>query len=251
VTAPVVALHGFSDSGACMLPFLRRLGRPDAATPALLGHGGRPMPPGLGFTHEALVADAARAVAALVDEAGAPAVLIGHSLGASTAAGVAASAPQLVALLVVEDPPWQWPVSPVEDQAEEQRNSHRPWLEGLQGTDQAGRLAWLHANHPGWPSDEQEPWAQSKTQVDLALFDAPQRWLRRTWSRVTEQVRCPTLLLVGEPAQGSACAAAVAAHHAQRGWTVERVAGAGHNVRRDAPERTAALVADWLASRRA
>lgn len=206
------------------------------------------MPPGTGFTHEALVADAAATVAGVVDEAGAPALLLGHSLGASTAAGVAASAPDLVGLLVLEDPPWQAPTSPEQDEALEQCNSHRPWLEGLQGTDRAGRLAWLQENHPGWPEDEWEPWEQSKTQVDLALFDAPQRWLRRSWGQVTGQVRCPTLLLVGEPALGSACDQAVAAHLGGGRWTVEVVVGAGHNVRRDRPERAARLIRGWLAT---
>lgn len=239
---PVVALHGFSDSAACWGPFLTRLGLP-ARTPDLLAHGGRRMPPEVAFSHDALVADALPAVEAAAAEGARPVVLLGHSLGASTAVGVAARAPQLVGLLVLEDPPWQPRSSARSDEAAERDNPHRPWLEGLHGTDHAGRRAWAEQRHPSWPADELDPWACSKAAVDLALFDAEQHWLRRGWARVAEAVRCPTLLLVGEPALGAACHPAVARTLAGRlGWLVVTVAGAGHDVRRDRP----ALVADLL-----
>lgn len=240
--ADVVALHGFSDSSACWGPFLARLGMP-ARTPDLLAHGGRRMPPGTAFGHDALVDDVLPAVAAAAAEGGRPVVLIGHSLGASTAAGVAARAPHLVALLVLEDPPWQPPASARSDATAERDNPHRPWLEGLQGTDHAGRRAWVEQRHPTWPADEVDPWARSKAEVDLALFDAEQHWLRRGWADVARAVRCPALLLVGEPGLGAACDPAVATTLARRpGWLAVTVSGAGHDVRRDRP----GLVADLL-----
>lgn len=252
LSSPVVALHGFSDSGACMRPFLRRLGATDATTPDLLAHGGRAMPPGTGFTHEVLAADALDAVAAVAAARGEPVVLIGHSLGASTAAGVAASAPEIVRALVLEDPPWQVPIAPggddPADRLAEQANGHRPWLAGLAGTDHEGRLGWLRANEPGWPADEHDPWAQAKAQVDLRLFDAPQRWLRRTWPRVVDDVACPTLLVVGDPRRGAACESGVAETLSRRpGWVVQRF-DTGHNVRREQPDRLAALLRAYLAS---
>lgn len=252
MSAPVVALHGFSDSGACMRPFVHRLSVADAVTPDLLAHGGRAMPPETGFTHEALVADVLDAVAAVAAERDEPVVLIGHSLGASTAAGVAAAAPEIVRALVLEDPPWQVPIAPGgEDPADrqaEQANGHRPWLQGLAGTDHKGRLGWLRANEPGWPADEHDPWAQAKAQVDLRLFDAPQRWLRRTWQRVVDAVACPTLLVVGDPGRGAACEAGVAETLTHRpGWAVQRLA-TGHNVRREQPDRLVALLRAYLES---
>ena len=240
--ADVVALHGFSDSSACWGPFLTRLGLP-ARTPDLVGHGGRAMPAGVPFSHEVLVEDVLPVVEATATESGRPVVLLGHSLGASTAAGVAARAPHLVAMLVLEDPPWQPPASAAADQVAERANPHRPWLEGLQGTDHAGRRSWVEQRHPDWPTEELDPWAQSKAVVDLALFDAEQQWLRRSWGRVADRVRCPTLLVVGDPRLGAACDPAVARTLARRpGWLVVAVSGAGHDVRRDRP----ALLADLL-----
>lgn len=240
---PVVALHGFGDSGLCWLPFLTRAGLADrATTPHLLAHGGRSLPAGSPFTHDALVRDVVPAVEKVVAALG-PVLLAGHSLGASTALGVAASRPDLVAGLLLEDPPWSPPVSPVADAAEEQRNDFADWLAGLAGTDHTGRLGWLRARHPGWAQDEAAAWAESKTQVDLALFAARQRWLRRTWWPVARSVRCPVTLLRGSVSRGGACSPEVAARLAGlAGWQVVTVPGAGHDVRRDAPDATAAAV---------
>jgi pimeloyl-ACP methyl ester carboxylesterase len=253
VTLPLVGLHGFSDSAECLVPFFTALGVDPALSPHLLAHGGRQMPRDRGFTHAALVEDARAFVARAVASAGCPVVLYGHSLGASTAAGVAATAPDLVAALVLEDPPWQVPTSAggagPSDQEAERTNPHQPWLIGLQSTDHAGRLAWVDEHNPTWPADERDPWARSKAAVDLALFDAEQHWLRRTWADVASLVRCPTLLLVGEPGRDPACAPEVAGMlKGYPGWSVHTIRGAGHNVRRDQRGRAVELVRQVVAS---
>lgn len=251
----LVAVHGFGDSGACMRPFLGRLGRPDGYAPHLMAHGGRAMPPATAFSHDNLVRDLLDVVQRAVEKSGAPVTLLGHSLGASTAAGVAAVAPQLVGTLVLEDPPWKVPDAldgtSAEDRAVDSENGHRPWLEGLQSTDHQGRLGWLRDNNPGWPEAERDPWAQAKADVDLALFDAPQTWLRRSWPPVARDVRCPTLLMVGDPTLGAACEPGVAERlSAVPGWTVRRIDGAGHNLRREQPETVAELVQRFLVASR-
>jgi pimeloyl-ACP methyl ester carboxylesterase len=253
MSAALVGLHGFSDSAQCLAPFFTSLGVEPVAQPHLLAHGGRTMPPDIGFTHAALVADVRPVVEQAVASVGRPVVLYGHSLGASTAAGVAASAPDLVAALVLEDPPWQPPTSPdgtgPDDRAAERSNPHRDWLAGLQGTDHAGRLAWIDEHNPTWPADERDPWARAKASVDLTLFDAEQHWLRRTWATVARDVRCPTLLLVGEPSREAACEPQVARElAAYPGWQVHEVAGAGHSVRRDQRTRAGELVRQVLDS---
>ena len=251
LAGPLVALHGFSDSPDCLTPFLSAVGVDDPVTPALLAHAGRAMPDGVDFADAALVADVLATVRRLAEAAGAPVTLLGHSLGASTAAGVAAEAPGLVRALVLEDPPWQVPLTAhgdgPEDRAAEQLNAHRLWLEGLARTDHEGRRAWVADHHPHWPADEWDPWAHAKVAVDLALFDAPQRWLRRRWRTIAGQVECPVLLLVGDTAHDTACEPDVSAElSALPGWSVVEVRGAGHNVRRDRRDDAAALVRSFL-----
>lgn len=253
VRGPLVALHGFSDSPGCLAPFLSAMGVDEPVTPALLAHAGRAMPSDVGFTDTALVSDVLPTVAAAADAAGSPVALLGHSLGASTAAGVAAAAPALVRALVLEDPPWQVPRTDSgdgpQDRAAEQVNEHRPWLEGLARTDHEGRRAWVADHHPHWPADEWDPWVHAKVAVDLALFDTPQRWLRRRWRATVRRIECPVLLLVGDAEHDTACEPDVSAELATLvGWSVVQVNGAGHNVRRDRRDDAAALVRSFLAA---
>ena len=249
---PLVALHGFGDSPACLAPFLSRLGTIDVVAPPLLAHAGRRMPRDVGFTHDALVHDVLETVRDVADSAGAPVTMLGHSLGASTAAGVAAAAGDLVRALVLEDPPWQVPSTPdgdgEDDRVAELLSDHRPWLDGLQRTDHDGRLAWVADHHPHWPLDEWDPWARAKAAVDLFLFDAPQRWLRRQWRGVAAAIECPVLLLTGDTEHDTACKPGVSHELATLpGWSVVQVQGAGHNVRRDRRDEAVALVRSFLA----
>jgi len=175
---------------------------------------------------------------------------MGHSMGASTAVGVAAARPELVALLVLEDPPWTSPQDPAADAAAERRNEHRPWIEGLQASGPAGRAGWLDRESPHWPVDEREAWSSAKASVDVRLFDQPQHWVRRSWQPLVAAVRCPGLLVIGEPSHGSATAPSVAGAIARApGWQVLQVAGAGHSVRRDARGVLAGVVAGFLEAR--
>lgn len=249
MTPDLVALHGFGDAGACWRPFLRRAGL-DARTrtPNLLAHGGRAMPAGVPFAHAAHVADLAPVVAGAARACRGRVVLLGHSLGASTALGLAVALPDLVAGLVLEDPPWSPPAGGAADAEAERHNDFLDWLVGLQGSDHEGRAGWVRDRHPGWADDEVQAWAVAKTQVDLALFDAHQHWLRRGWAAVAQQVSCPAVLLRGAPERGGACHPEVATALGELpGWLVRTVPAAGHDVRRDAPEQAARAVHELLA----
>jgi pimeloyl-ACP methyl ester carboxylesterase len=231
----VVALHGFGDAGACWLPCLRAVGAPPERTwtPDLPGHGGRPV--GASFTHDDLVAAALEVVEQAVDTVGGPVALLGHSMGASTALGVAATRPDLVHVLVLEDPPWGMPRDPVSDAALEGSVRHAAWIRGLQASGFDGVRAWVERESAHWPDDEVVPWVAAKLAVDDRLFDVPHRWLLRRWFELAGTVHCPVLLVTGEPALGAALEPAAAALLEERlGWTVVAVSGAGHSVRRDA-----------------
>jgi len=99
---PVVLLHGITSSVATwdwLVPHLEdryRVLRLD-----FRGHGGSDRTPGA-YTMTGYVSDA---VAACVQAAGSPAVVIGHSLGGGTAIALAQQRPDLVRAIVLEDPP--------------------------------------------------------------------------------------------------------------------------------------------------
>jgi pimeloyl-ACP methyl ester carboxylesterase len=101
--SPVLLLHGITSCTATwewLVPDLVALGR-RVLRLDFRGHGRSGRTPGE-YHMEGYVADAA-AVCSQVAEA--PCIVIGHSLGGGTAAGLAQRHPELVRALVLEDPP--------------------------------------------------------------------------------------------------------------------------------------------------
>ncbi len=92
--------------------------------------------------------------------------MVGHSLGAMTAAYLAASRPDLVRAVVLEDPPTGEP------QPDQERTSEKipTWLEELLALDVPARIARGRSDNPAWPEDELEPWAISKDQLNLSCL---------------------------------------------------------------------------------
>src|SRR6476619_4909047 len=96
--APLVLLHGYSDSGRSFEPVLAELPASIRALAVTLrGHGDAPKPDG-GYDVAQLAAD----VVPVLDRAGIErAVVAGHSMGSVVAARVAIDAPERVAGLVL------------------------------------------------------------------------------------------------------------------------------------------------------
>jgi len=228
---PIVLLHRFCDDGTCWAPVAVALAGDgwDVVLPDARGHGRTAMPAGEPFAHDAHVVDAVAVLATLVY----PVVLVGHSLGANTAARVAAARPDLVSRLVLEDPPWTPPRDPAADVTADASNPHEDWLQGLQAIDGPARMAAAAAEHPNWSADDLAAWAASKGRVDPRLFAAEQRFLRRSWPAVARKVQSPTLMFTGETRLGAALDPESAQILIGLGWRVVGVQGAGHNVRRD------------------
>jgi len=99
---PILLLHGFTDSGLCWPRVAHDLeGSYDVTMTDARGHG-HSGDSAADFSLALLADDAAAVIGALNLEK--PYVL-GHSMGAMTAATVAATYPDLVRAIVLEDPP--------------------------------------------------------------------------------------------------------------------------------------------------
>ena len=99
---PILLLHGITDSGLCWSRVAHELeGSYDIVMTDARGHG-HSGGSATGFSIALLADDAAAVIRALNLEK--PYVL-GHSMGAMTAATVAATYPDLVRAIVLEDPP--------------------------------------------------------------------------------------------------------------------------------------------------
>lgn len=242
---PAVLLHGFGDSPECWSPLLAAVADSlgadvEAATPAAPGHAREQLPEGASLALDYLADTAIEYIEPMVEDAGRPILVGGHSMGAATAVLVAAKRPDLVAGLYLEDPPWSWPPSEEPDPWLVQGTAElAQWIAGLQGSSHEDRVQWCLDHNPGWPRDEYGIWARAKAEVDPAVFARPLDIGRFAWQPAVDAVTCPTTLLIGEWALGSTCMPQVADYVEQRGWRVIRVRGAGHDVRRQ--NRAAAI----------
>jgi lipase len=230
---PLVLLHGFSDSGECWypaVPSLSRRGR--LALPDARGHGQSGLPDGP-VTLEGLATD----VVAVIEHLGRPSVLVGHSMGAQTAAKVAGLRPDLVVGVVLEDPPWRdGPDHPMlaNDQVAQ-------WLDALEGMTEEELAEGARRDNPRWDEAELGPHARSKKQLQRGFVERSD-WRFDDWRALADAVAAPALLLTGDNGLGAIVTAEVAddvGGRLRRG-TVARVEGAGHCIRRDQP-------AAWLA----
>jgi pimeloyl-ACP methyl ester carboxylesterase len=254
----LLLLHGAGDSGACWGPFVTCLrARPGLAdlevvTPDAPGHAGRTIGVGGTVAVPDQRAEAITHAERLVRRTRGPIVVGGHSMGSAVALAVAAARPDLIAALWLEDLPALG--SMAEDDARREAGSPPQPMDDLAHWFASSRtrplgdvIAEGRAEHPHWDPAEYEPWARAKQAVDPNAFAGPD-WDGTGWAQRARDVRCPTVLVAGDPALGSIVSpAAEAGLAALPGWTVRRLT-AGHDVRRDAPDATAGLLADLIRS---
>ncbi|WP_433010501.1 alpha/beta fold hydrolase [Kribbella sp. CA-294648] len=241
--ADVAFLHGSSDSSQCLEPLLRAMPGVRALAFDARAHGesGLPMED---QSYEALRDDAAVVLSDQPGDGGF--VVVGHSLGAMTAAYLAASRPDLVRAVVLEDPP------PGEPQPGQEPTSERmpTWLEELLALDVPSRIARGRADNPAWPEDELEPWAISKDQLNPAIFDLP----FQPPTPLTDQlaaITCPVLLIHGDTDRGSLISPAYAkrcAEAAAGDFQAIHIPNTGHSVHRDNRDQFVAELTKFLNS---
>lgn len=253
---PVVLLHGFTDFGLCWARVATDLATEyDLVMLDAVGHG-RSGGAGCGFRERA-VGDV---LAVIADLGLARPALIGHSMGAGTAAGVGAAAPEAIRALVLEDPGWRDAASPVPPaptaDADARPDSRAPlgspawlaWVREFKALRPEERCARSAAERPGWSEAERLPWADAKALLDLAVFDEPRAAGTTAWRELADRISCPVLLLTADPARGGIVTPAVAAaalEHLRDGCVVN-LPDAGHNIRREAYAPYLAAVREFL-----
>ena len=237
----LVLLHGITDAGLCWTRVARDLEADyDIVMPDARGHGHSD---GIetGFSIPRLASD----VASVLDELGIEnAVVFGHSMGAATALSLAASRPDLVRACILEDPPLEGPTTPSTELVAEMRADAALWLT----LPPAQRYERAAATHPGWDRQETDAWADAKALVDPAIIDQFGSVRGWDWRAAFSQMRCPGLLITGDPSL-QAIVSAPTAEAVIRLWPAGRIVhvnGAGHCVHRDRWEETMAPVRSFL-----
>ncbi|MCH9734589.1 MAG: alpha/beta hydrolase [Actinomycetia bacterium] len=237
---PLVLVHGLMGRGSTwsrQLPWLSRLG--EVFTYDAPWHRGRGVDDALPISTEHFVADLGDAVG----ELGAPAILVGHSMGALHSWCLAAQRPEMVTAVVVED------MAP--DFRGRTTGPWEPWLHALplefaneqQVFSEFGQLAGRYFLE-----------AFDRTATGWRLHGDPRRWIeiaaewgtRGYWSQ-WNSVSVPTLLLeagnsVTPPGQMRAMA------DSGPPSTYLQVPGAGHLIHDDAPVEYRAAVEAFLST---
>lgn len=241
---PVVLLHGFSDAGLCWLRLAHDLA--DNYDLIMLDAAGHGKSGGIehGFRSRA-VSDVLAAIDGLALTRPA---LVGHSMGAATAAGVAAEASERLRGIVLEDPPWRDAPPPPRGPEVAAR------MRAFQELSPEQRYARAAQDHAEWAEDERIPWADSKGQLNLGVYDEAVDFGRPPWREVAGRITCPTLLITGDPPRGGIVSPELAeeADGLLRAGRIAHIPGAGHNIRRDRYEpfrdATVAFLRDISAS---
>lgn len=244
--APVVFAHGLTDNGLCWAPVVCALeGDYDCIMMDARGHGWSSAPAS-GYTNADHAADYAALIQTL--ELAQPAI-VGHSMGGGTSAQLAASYPGLVRGAVLEDPPWRQQGT-VADSAQS-RTFAEQWRSDViaNRTKSLEQLiAGVRQRSPLWSAAELDQWAPSKQQVspqalDYALYPST------PWWEIIGQITCPTLLVIADVSMGAIVDEATAAQATALNPTVEvaHIAGAGHNIRREAFGAYVTVVRGFLA----
>ncbi len=230
---PAVLLHGATDNGLCWTTLAKSLAESyDVIMPDLQGHGlSDRLSRGFSFK------DNIRQVVGLAGalELNKP-FIIGHSMGADTAANVAIEHPSLPGAIILEDPPWGGPPAGDKDAEEEMKQgaARVKWLTGLCRLTLEQIVAESRKLDPQWPEEERLPWARAKQQFDASLFTYPVV-NERPYSELVQQIRCPTLLIIAENGivtpEVAANAARLWKSTAPFKWV--QIKGTTHNIHRD------------------
>jgi pimeloyl-ACP methyl ester carboxylesterase len=228
---PLVLVHGITDDGLCWTSVARAFAADyDVIMVDARGHGLSDAPE-RGYAPLEQSADLAGVIMGL--NLSRPMVL-GHSMGAMTTLTLAGRYPDLPQAIVLEDPPPWWAVDFDPPFTEEWIAGMRAWISALQGQSREALIAAQQAAAPVWPEVDVAPWADSKLRFSLKFFDylGP---LDIDWRGLIESIRCPALLVTGDPERG-----ALVTPEAARGlqaWLPQlrtlHIPEAGHSIHRD------------------
>ena len=228
----LIFLHGAMDNGLCWnnLPLFLEP-EYDVVLVDARGHGISAAPES-GYSSE----EQAKDIAVLIQELKLyQPVLIGHSMGADTAAAVAAKFPGLVKGLVLEDPPWPYEVF---GKTAEERASRAAEMLVQITTYKAMSfdelLAYGKEKHPMWDDSEYFQWAKARQLVNpkmVSNITEP----RGEWRQIVSQIKCSGLLVTGDPDLGAIITSEVADGVSGLWKRVEivNIPGAGHSIRRE------------------
>jgi pimeloyl-ACP methyl ester carboxylesterase len=229
---PILLVHGMTDIGRYWSRVARALADTyDVVMYDSRGHGRSEAHPSA-YTPADYAEELANIIQAL-DLGRVP--VIGHSMGAMNTATAAATTPELISCIVLEDPPWR--AAGIPGDAAQALAYADTWRAGTLAQQQLSRdvlIAACHAEHPSWHEEDCGYWADSKLQVREQIFQGflP---MMAPWQTMAARITCPALLVTGDPNLGAIVTPEAADEFRSivpRGQ-VAYISGAGHAIHRE------------------
>ena len=237
----LVMLHGSSDDGLCWTSLAKELTSDyDVILPDARGHG---------LSDPAAALDPADAqaedVAALIRELKLDRpIVMGHSMGASSAAWFAAKYPDMARAIVLEDPG----LLPRARRGRTDIEAVRARILARNQTSYDDLLKGCIESSPNWGLEECRIWAPSKR-----LHHPSNAYRYRTFaerppmSELFARIGVPTLILKADADEGTRTKNREVAA-ALRNGRIVHIDGAGHNVRREQKAALLAALRDFLSA---
>lgn len=207
----LLLLHGLSESSLAWITLAGELaGRYDLILPDARGHGlseGEPV--------SLAAVELADDAVAVLDALGiARAAVVGDSMGGGQAAQLAADYPERIVCIALGDPAWAEAGTPgVMERPgfEEFQRRWNEWLRSLKVSPHEERMiSALQWSMPGLPLAAERDyvaWVEALRLIGETTFSAmtgPPSRPQAVWQELVPAITCPLLLLVGDPALGSA-----------------------------------------------
>ena len=157
--------------------------------------------------------------------------VIGHSMGAATAAEFAARYPDKLKALVLEDPPW----TNLEPEEQAIKATLAKWKQGNLADKQKTikELQRLkHKESPNWEEAILPQWAQAKHDLDPAFFELISAQ-NGNWQELAKAITVPTLIVTGDNELGAIVTPQLGVEAIQllNKGEFGHISGAGHCVR--------------------
>jgi len=227
----LLLLHGFSDDGLCWVNLAKKLEIDyDIILADARGHG-RSDPPSKDDPADAQAEDIAGLIKALKLE---KPIVMGHSMGSSSAAWFAAKYPDVPRAVILEDPRLV-PRTRKRDISAEAQERQRAQILKRNNTPYETLVEDCFKKNPQWGRSECEWWAPSKRTYHPN--NAYRKWGERpSMEELFAKITVPTLILKAD-AQGETRTKNEAVAAILKNGKIVHVEGAGHCVRRDREEQ--------------
>jgi len=235
--------HGYSDNALCWGNLPADLGKDYRVTLMdARGHGLSAKPKD-GYDLDHMAGD----VIALFDHLGMQKPFyVGHSMGGSIGARVAALAPDRLRAAVLIDPVF---LTTAKEEREGLVAKRRNEVRDLQKKSKEEIAAHIRNKHPDWPEEFICPAADAKLQMSLDMI-AINRTVIDTWAQDLENSTCPILVITADVERGAIVSREVAAEIDKKHSHVStaHIPEAGHSIQREKYAQTLAAIRGFFSN---